>query len=64
MKYLLILIVLFASCRPNYQKPFIIVKKRPSTLSEGKYYYEFQDSRGFISDFTDIDRYNLGDTIR
>ncbi len=70
MKRLIIVIILsilaltlLTSCEPTkYEKPFIIVGKQ--TFNSSWVEYTYQDINGCEQTFTDVDKYNIGDTLK
>lgn len=68
MKNIILLFCLLSSiaCTENskYEKPFIIISKQKSVIEEWGMYYIYQDQNGKTHDFYDIEKYDIGDTLK
>lgn len=63
---LLIISIVLISCLLNkLEKPFIIVRKGSSSedTNTNLTFYVYQDKNGYVENFYDKDKYNVGDTI-
>lgn len=63
--FILALLMIF-SCTPKRKKPFIIISKSPNMTRGGELYfnYIYQDSIGNSENFEDVDKFNVGDTLK
>lgn len=60
---ILSILILLTSCEPTkYEKPFIIIGKQ--TFNSSWVEYTYQDINGYEQTFTDVDKYNIGDTLK
>ena len=60
---LIISMVLMACSLTKLEKPFIIIRKHPSSEDTNSIFYVYQDKNGYVENFYDKDKYNVGDTI-